>query len=122
MQRTARVYVLVGAFCLLFHFIYTSCSYGASSVVMAGMWLVPMVGGAAPAWVLAVKNRGQSVTRVSFNLWNSGIATLTAGFLVRGIINISGRFTQYDQLYWALAACLLVAAVLAGVWARLCRW
>ncbi|MGQ7394549.1 hypothetical protein ACTGYH_01895 [Streptococcus suis] len=53
-----------------------------------------------------------SLSRTAYNLWNSGIATITAGFLLRGIINLSGRSTSLDQPYWYIGAGFLALALL----------
>ncbi|MEN6635023.1 MAG: hypothetical protein ABFC56_04185 [Clostridiaceae bacterium] len=45
-------------------------------------------------------------------LWNSAVATLTTGFLVRAVINISGRYTDYDGFYWLLAGALFAAVII----------
>ena len=45
---------------------------------------------------------------------HTGIAALIFGCLVRGIVNVSGRFTAYDRVYWATGGALLLAALLAG--------
>ena len=79
------------------------------------MFLCPLLGGVLPAGLfLAVSPARRAVSRLAFNLWNSGIATLIFGCLVRAIINISGRFTDYDILYWGAGALFLLAAILAG--------
>lgn len=62
----------------------------------------------------AAGSRAERLNRSAFNLWNSGIAALIFGCLVRGIVNVSGRFTAYDRVYWATGGALLLAALLAG--------
>lgn len=65
---------------------------------MRSMFWFPLAGGMALAMLFYKLER--TVSRKSFLLWNSGIATLTAGCLVRGIITISGRSSSYDRYYW----------------------
>jgi hypothetical protein len=48
-------------------------------------------------------------------LWNSAIATLSAGMLVRAIINISGRYTEYDTIYWLASGLLVLAALISYI-------
>ena len=38
-------------------------------------------------------------------------AILTSGMLIKGIINISGRYTQYDMVYWILGVIFLFEAI-----------
>ena len=110
----AAVYLLVTLLCIAFHGIYARFSYGEDSPFLAWMWLLPLSGGMAPSLGLLLAGRAERLNRSAFNLWNSGIAALIFGCLVRGIVNVSGRFTAYDRVYWATGGALLLAALLAG--------
>ena len=111
----AAAYSAVTILCAVFHLVYTRFSYGEDSPFLQWMFLCPLLGGVLPAGLfLAVSPARRAVSRLAFNLWNSGIATLIFGCLVRAIINISGRFTDYDILYWGAGALFLLAAILAG--------
>lgn len=114
MKKAAIIYLLVSAFCILFNYVYTRFSYGVYSNYMGLMFLFPLLGGFLPAVLLDITKKGGFVSRVSFNLWNSGIAVFIFGCLVRGIINISGRFTEYDTYYWIAGGILSAAAVVAA--------
>lgn len=74
---------------------------------MRFMFLIPLFGGALPSLIIK-----SDIPRISFNLWNAGIATLVFGCLVRGIINISGRFTEYDMIYWVIGGILIISAII----------
>lgn len=74
------------------------------------MFCVTLIGGALLLGMLTLK---PSLSRITFNLWNSGVATITAGFLLRGIINLSGRSTTLDQPYWFIGAGFLVLALIS---------
>lgn len=101
-------YLALTAF--LFSRIYESLSYGEVSFFMHYLWTVPLAGGSL---LLTLMKFRPSLSRLSYNLWNSGIATLTAGFLLRGIINLSGRSTTLDQPYWLIGASFLALALLS---------
>lgn len=111
---TALCYLAVSVLCIVFSLVYEYFSYGEYSVFMRGMFLLPLLGGVLPAAALQLSGKTASVHRLSFNLWNAGIAVLVSGCLVRGIINISGRFTEYDKWYWISGMCMLAAAAAAG--------
>ena len=57
-------------------------------------------------------------SRLSLNLWNSGVATLTAGALYRGIVNLSGRSTTMDQPYYYLGVAFLALALISLFFVR----
>lgn len=71
--------------------------------------MVPVIGGGALLLFLLLIPR---FSRISYNLWNSGIATISAGFLLRGIINLSGRSTTLDHPYWYIGGGLLSLAII----------
>ncbi|HFH9838728.1 TPA: hypothetical protein ACGONB_000285 [Streptococcus suis] len=110
--RTARTfiaYLATTAFLFIFSRIYESLSYGEVSVFMHYMFCVTLIGGGLLLGLLTIK---PNLSRLTFNLWNSGVATITAGFLLRGIINLSGRSTTLDQPYWFVGAGFLVLALI----------
>ncbi|HEP1794071.1 TPA: hypothetical protein VB881_000676 [Streptococcus suis] len=109
--RTARTfitYLATTAFLFIFSRIYESLSYGEVSVFMHYMFCVTLIGGGLLLGLLTFK---PNLSRLTFNLWNSGVATITAGSLLRGIINLSGRSTTLDQPYWFVGAGFLILAV-----------
>ncbi|WP_099832729.1 hypothetical protein [Streptococcus suis] len=109
--RTARTfitYLATTAFLFIFSRIYESLSYGEVSIFMHYMFCVTLIGGAV---LLGLLQLMPTLSRLSYNLWNSGVATITAGCLLRGIINLSGRSTTLDQPYWYIGAGFLVLSL-----------
>lgn len=74
------------------------------------LFAVPLIGGGL---LLLLLNFYPALSRITFNLWNSGVATLTAGFLLRGIINLSGRSTTLDLPYWFIGGGFFLLATLS---------
>ncbi|MBJ6746264.1 hypothetical protein JEQ21_07325 [Streptococcus sp. 121] len=109
-RRNLITYLALTVFLFLFSRIYESLSYGEVSFFMHYIWTVPLAGGSL---LLTLMKFRPKLSRLSYNLWNSGIATLTASFLLRGIINLSGRSTTLDQPYWLIGASFLALALLS---------
>ncbi|EGV15771.1 hypothetical protein HMPREF1124_1368 [Streptococcus infantis X] len=74
------------------------------------LFAVPLVGGIT--LVILLKALPQ-FSRISFNLWNSAVAIITAGTLFRGIVNLSGRSTALDAPYWYVGIGFSVLAILS---------
>ena len=76
------------------------------------IWLFApsLVLGMIPAILLGRASSNMQPNTTVRNLWNSAIATLSAGMLVRAIINISGRYTEYDTIYWIASGVLFALA------------
>ena len=108
--KTATVYLILSIFLFIFSRVYVSLSYGEVSIFMNTLSLVPFIGGGLLVGLLYLQ---PTLSRLSFNLWNSGVAVLTAGFLLRGIINLSGRSTTLDWPYWLIGAGFLGLALVS---------
>ncbi len=113
MRRALITGTSLALFCVVFTLIYEQFSHGATSIHMRCMFLMPLVGCALPALAGLVTPLHRFVCRPAFNLWNSGMAVWAVGCLFRGIVNISGRFTDLDGIYWVLGWVFLAAA---AVW------
>jgi hypothetical protein len=111
MRRTLITGASLAVFCVVFTLIYEQFSHGAVSTHMRCMFLMPLVGCALPALLCLLTPLHRFVCRPAFNLWNSGLAVWAVGCLFRGIVNISGRFTDLDRIYWILGWIFLAAAV-----------
>ena len=114
-SKTARAYGILAVFCGIFAFVYLQFSHGESSPFLIWLFAPSLVLGMIPAIIagrIKPKHRpGVAVRR----LWNSAIATLSAGMLVRAVINISGRYTEYDTIYWLASGLLLLAALVGYI-------
>ncbi|MDO4546102.1 MAG: hypothetical protein Q4C25_08090 [Bacillota bacterium] len=113
--KTIRVYLGIAIFCVIFTWIYERFSYGESALCMRLMFLVPLIGGALTFFLIGRLPVGRIVSRIAYNLWNSGLAVIGSGCLIKGIIEISGRSTQYDHIYWICGELLLILSVIAMI-------
>ena len=114
-KKTALVYSLLSIFFFAFSRIYESFSFGETSTYMHYLYAVPLVGGTLLLVLLKII---PNLSRLSLNLWNSAVATLTAGVLFRGIVNLSGRSTTLDQPYIYISIGFLVLAVISVLFTR----
>lgn len=80
---------------------------------MRFMFLLPLIGGCLFYYMIYIFHI--KITRISFNLYNSGIAILVSGCLVRGIITISGRSSLYDWYYWIIGGLFIVISVVLNI-------
>ena len=109
-KKTVISYTLITIFFFAFSRIYESFSFGETSVHMHYLFAVPLVGGII--LVILLKALPQ-FSRISFNLWNSAVAIITAGTLFRGIVNLSGRSTTLDAPYWYVGIVFAVLAIIS---------
>lgn len=109
-KKTLVSYSLLTIFFLAFSRIYESFSFGETSLHMHYLFVVPLVGGVILSFLLKII---PNLARISLNLWNSAVAVLTAGMLLRGIVNLSGRSTTLDQPYWYVGLAFAILAIVS---------
>ena len=114
-KKTAVVYTLITVFFFIFSRIYEHFSFGETSVYMHWLFGVPLIGGVV---LLIFQKLIPNLSRLSLNLWNSAVATIAAGVLFRGIVNLSGRSTALDLPYWYVGIGLAGLALLSMIFTR----
>ena len=114
-KKAAVVYTLITVFFFIFSRIYEHFSFGETSVYMHWLFGVPLIGGVV---LLIFQKLILNLSRLSLNLWNSAVATIAAGVLFRGIVNLSGRSTTLDLPYWYVGLVLAGLALLSMIFTR----
>ena len=76
-------------FCALFAAIYEAFSYGVYSYFMLFAFVLPLLGCALPYSIMALTEK-RLPTKSALRLWNSGIAILTVGSILQGVLEIYG--------------------------------
>ena len=107
--------MLLTIFFFAFSRIYESFSFGETTIHMHYLFALPLVGGIL---LLLFMKTIPNLSRLSLNLWNSAVATMTAGMLFRGIVNLSGRSTTLDISYWYVGAGFVALALFSMVFTR----
>ena len=111
-KKTVISYTQITIFFFIFSRIYEAFSFGETSVHMHYLFAVPLVGGILLTMFLKVLPQ---FSRMSLNLWNSAVVILTTGKLFRGIVNLSGRSTTLDALYWYVGIGFVILTLLSIV-------
>ena len=96
--KVAFIYLIVSVFCIAFGWIYEQYSHGVYSEAMIYAFIYPLCGGCLPFTALSLFGK------VSVNLWvkcfyHPGIATLTVGSIVEGVLEIYGTTNTLTQVY-----------------------
>lgn len=75
---------------MLFNFVYSFFGHGVTSDAMTYMFAYPLICGALPFAVFTLIPFNVTRSRFSYNVYNSGIATVTLGSCVQGVLEIAG--------------------------------
>ena len=101
-MRNAAVYGAVTAFCILFFRIYDRFSHGVRSPYMTFLFCWPLCLGLLPSIISCASAKIREQGIISANLYHSGTAALTVSSLLRGIFEIAGNASDYQQ--WLMTA------------------
>lgn len=96
-KKTAVIYLFTTLFCMALNYAYSLFGHGVSSPFMSYAFIFSLVLGFVGFILLGWLDLDN---RVAFNLYNAGIATLTVGSILRGIIDIAGADTTYPVFYF----------------------
>ncbi len=97
--RIARNYFIVAVICAVIGLVYEIFSHGVWSVFMVGAFAVPLALGVLPNLFIALF-RMKTPGMAAENLYACGVATLTLGSLLTGVLQIYGTTNDLIQYYW----------------------
>ena len=114
--KTAFVYLLVSIACALFGAVYELFSHEVYSFYMLYAFLFPLVGGVLPFLAMSLLSRKNQSTKRTWMLYHCGIATLTVGSILCGVLEIYGTTNAMTRWYWILGGgfCFLGIIPAAG--------
>ena len=104
-KKTASTYLFTTLFCIALNYVYSLFGHGVSSPFMSYAFIFSLVLGVVGFILLGWLDLDN---RVAFNLYNAGIATLTVGSILRGIIDIAGADTTYPFFYFFVGTVFVV--------------
>jgi hypothetical protein len=117
--KTVIIYAILSILATVVNKVYAIFGHGVSSPAMTWMFLYPLIGGALFYFLIygaasrIIRFNGY---RLFFNIYNSGIATLTFGSFLKGILEIAGADSIYLVFYYAVGAVFIAAGlILAAV-------
>lgn len=104
-RKTIVVYLLLALVAVAVNLIYGFFGHGVRAAAMTGMFLYPLLGGALG--YLLIDRYMAFITRfvvyrVGYNSFNSGLAALTVGSFLKGILEIAGTNSPYLIIFFFL--------------------
>lgn len=113
--HNVHIHMAATVFTAIFGAIYEYFSFGVYSFYMIYAFLIPLLFGVLPWLYMAEHSSSRKgyPPRLSVNLSNAGIATLTVGAIFRGILEIYGTTSVYSRYYMVMGAFLLLAGAMS---------
>lgn len=96
--------------CFIFSKIYNHFGHGVYSFYMTFLFLWSLIGG---AWYVLLLLLDTVPNRISINTMNAGVATLTAGSLVKGIVEIAGTSSNYEIGFFILGTVFVFGGIIS---------
>ncbi|MBQ9898855.1 MAG: hypothetical protein IJM44_05315 [Ruminococcus sp.] len=104
-------HICAAAFLAFFGAVYEHFSHEVYSYYMIYAFAVPLLLGALPFGILALKDR--TPDRAFVRLWNSAAAAFAVGSVYRGVLDIYGTTNRLVIVYPIAGAVLALSALLA---------
>ncbi len=98
--KNSIVYVAISLLCVVISNVYALFGHGIRSDYMDSMFLYPLLGGVMYLLALALSDEHGGMFRLGKNVYNSAIAALTAGSMLRGIVEIAGTDSDLIILFF----------------------
>lgn len=108
--KTALVYLCIAIFTAFAGAVYECFSHGVYSFRMIYAFAYPLVGGALPYIIISINNKPKP-QGLSAQLYHCGIATLTVGSIVKGVLEIYGTTNKLSAVYGTVGSALIITAV-----------
>ena len=113
--KTALGYLVVAVVCLIFGAVYELFSHEVYSFYMIYAFAFPLLGGTFPFLVISLFRVKEYPGVIVRNLYHSGIATLTVGSILQGVLEIYGTTNRLVRFYWIVGIALMVMALLSNM-------
>lgn len=97
----------------LFGAVYELFSHGVYSYFMIYAFAIPLILGVLTYALFLIFRKYPK--RAAVNLWNSGIAALSAGCVFRGVLEIYGTANSLSVIYPVSGLLLLTAGLITGI-------
>ena len=107
-KKLILIDLIAALFCALFGAVYEIFSHGVYSYGMLYAFAFPLVLGVLPLYLIDIL-RAPYPGKVLRNVWHAGIAALTVGSIVTGVLEIYGTTNPLTVVYWSVGAAFIAA-------------
>ena len=116
--RALRAYTLLTVVTFLVDKIYALFAHGVGSDYMRYLFLLPLLGGVAVFLLIALllpRLALRKSWRIAFNLYNSGIAAISASWLLKGILEIAGADSRRPDIFFYVGIGFVALGILVVI-------
>jgi len=110
-KKPLYIYIAITITCGLFSFIYEHFSHNVYSNFIVYLFVIPLVLGVVPQLVALIYPKLAVGGSWQKTMHNFAIATLTAGAILQGIVEIYGTSTTFTRYYFEIGVALLALGI-----------
>ena len=111
--KAGFAYLAITIFCALFGAIYEHFSHEVYSYYMIYAFGYPLIMGALPFMAIYKCEKIRMPGRISENLYNAGVGTLTVGSIVKGVLIIYGTTNALSKIYFIVGIVMIFLGIIA---------
>ena len=111
LKDQGKIYIIVTLFCILFAIIYESFSHGVISSFMIYAFIIPLLFGVFVPYLLYYLKIKKLPTGIENKAYNAGVATLTVGSIIEGVLQIYGTTNSKVYIYLVLGLFFLIFSI-----------
>lgn len=115
LNKGIKIYLPITVFCFVFFLVYDRFSHGVRSPYMTYLFAWPLVLGLLPSVLLWLFPRIRRQKRISADLYHAGVAAVTVSSMLRGILEIAGTGSDYQQWLMIAGGVLLLGGIIAYI-------
>lgn len=117
LKKTFMISIFCSVFCLVFSMIYNIFSHGVHSPFMTFSCVWPLLS-ALPSCIFLLADNIPGPGLLACLVWNTGVAAVTVSSILRGIFEIAGNSSFYQELMMYAGFVMLffgLALYIAGI-------
>ena len=111
--KTAFVYLLISLFLVLFGAVYEIYSHQVYSFYMLYAFAFPLAGGVLPFSAIHLWGTQWYPNLWTRRLYHAGIATLSVGSIIQGVLEIYGTTNALARWYWIIGTGLVLLSIIS---------
>ncbi len=93
-------------------FIYSQFSHGVSSFHMTYLFIYPLIFGVGAGVITALTSRFKPLNFFATHLYHTGIVAVMLSSLLRGVFEIAGTASVYENILLTIGIALMVCAIM----------
>lgn len=112
-KKQSIVYFVFSILCFAFGRIYEIFSHDVYSKFMMNAFLIPLFMGCLLSLIIYLLKIKKLANRLSVNLYNAGVATLTVYSIFRGVLEIYGTTNYLINIYLCISISMFLISIVA---------